>query len=736
MKPATARMSVLFTLRVCHTRRQKSTRGRLDRGAPSRCDVRGREGDAPAGGRKALDPTDPSLLLLREEIGDCYEAVTRSVAAAIGAESCHLALYDGVRREVVARRPAYTGRTKGSPQYRFPLEASAASSHVIQTEQPHLSNDPQADPLYERSIRDRGVQSVLTAPVHRDGRVVALLYVLNKAGGFTANDSRDLMALAGPVALALENVRLYGREKDRRVLNESLVEVSRVLLGTPTEENALATVLDQMWRVVHYQAAAAVLLEGDALRVAASRGGSTDVRVSLASSGALGLVLERRSPQALSDAATLLPELGIRGATGKAMAAPLTARDKVLGALVVAFEDEHATEAREGQLLAAFADHTALFLDAARLLGRERQARARAAIVARFTRLAATRLEPESLLGAAGEEILPLSGGDRVVLYVAHARNAVLIPVAHKGTAPAEEKRVGELRLDLTAPLLAPLVEERKTLVFQGETGPPPDSVTPFLGARSLLLIPLVSRDVIVGAVAVAHLSHPEPFDLVMMEFLHDVCQPLALGLENARLFATLSQMAATDELTGVANRRKFMETLRVEGVRSRRSTDPLSLLLVDLDQLKKINDRHGHQAGDTAIRHVADILTRRRRATDLPGRLGGEEFALLMPATSKEGALLTAERIVREVSGYPVPKIGTVTVSIGVATMPEDARDEEPLIRVADHRLYAAKAAGRNQVRSTSVPAELTEPGAQEAMAAEPPSPPAPEPGPGESES
>src|SRR5204863_139994 len=264
--------------------------------------------------------------------------------------------------------------------------------------------------------------------------------------------ARDPMPPAPPVGLALQNVRLYASEKDRRVLNESLLEVSRVILGTPTEDNALGTVLDQMWRVVRYQAAAAVVLEGDELRVAASRGGSVDVRVPL---------------------------------------------------------------------------------------------------------------------------------------YVANARNAVLSPVAHEGTAPAEEKRVTERRLDLSAPLLAPLVEERKTLVFQGETGPPPDSVSPFLGARSLLLIPLVSRDVIVGAVAVANLSQAVPFDPVLIEYLHDVCQPLALGLENARLFSTLTLMAATDEMTGVANRRKFMETLRVEVSRSRRTTDPLSLLLLDLDHLK-----------------------------------------------------------------------------------------------------------------------------------------------------
>src|SRR6266571_4433760 len=233
MMAASSVMSLLSTPRICHTTPQKSTPGRLDRGVPSRSD-----GPAPAAWRTpargdALELKDPSLLLLRDEVGDCYESVTRSVAAAMGAESCHLALYDAARREVVARRPPYIQRTKGVPQYRFPLDSSAASTHVIETQQPHLSNDPQSDPLYDPSIKEHGVQSVLTAPVHRDGRVVALLYVLNKPGGFDAGDAADLMMLAPPVGLALENIRLYAAEKDRRVLHESLPGVWRGGWGPP-----------------------------------------------------------------------------------------------------------------------------------------------------------------------------------------------------------------------------------------------------------------------------------------------------------------------------------------------------------------------------------------------------------------------------------------------------------------------------------------------------------------------
>jgi diguanylate cyclase (GGDEF)-like protein len=153
-----------------------------------------------------------------------------------------------------------------------------------------------------------------------------------------------------------------------------------------------------------------------------------------------------------------------------------------------------------------------------------------------------------------------------------------------------------------------------------------------------------------------------------------------------------------------MANRRRFSETFRLELSRTRRSLAPLSLVLADVDHLKKINDGYGHPAGDAAIRHVAEALGRGRRDTDLAARLGGEEFALLLPATDLNGAVKAAERIRRELSESSVPGVGAVTVSLGVATCPEDGQSEQELIRVADERLYAAKSGGRNRVCYASV--------------------------------
>jgi diguanylate cyclase (GGDEF)-like protein len=587
------------------------------------------------------------------------------------------------------------------PQYRFPLDSAPASAQVVRTGEPHLSNDPARDPLYDPGVGDRGLRSVLTVPVKRGRNVLGLIYARNKPGGFTPEDVRTLTALAGAAAVTLENIRLYAQEREGRVLNESLREVSRTLLTTLSEDAALASVLDQMWRVVRYRAASAAVIEADRLRVAASRGGDADVSFPLEAAGEIQSALESRQLSVLSDVACL-PDMGMHS-RGGAIVAPLLARGQALGAFVVAFDEDHTPGLRDGQLVSAFADHAALFLEAGAVLRRERQARSRAATVARITRLAASRHDPESLLQAVAPELLAASGAERAVLYLRHPRNAVLIPAAAAGAAPDEEERVRELRLDMTSAPLAGLFDGQGAVCFEAPANPPPGSITPFDSTLSLVIVPMPSRDETIGAALLAWVSRPRSVDPALVEFLKDVAQQVALGVENARLFAALSQMASTDELTQLSNRRRFTETLRLEVARVRRVGAPLSLVLGDLDHLKQVNDTYGHPAGDAAIRHAADAFRRGRRETDLAARLGGEEFALLLPSTDGGGAARAAERIRADLSASSVPGIGTVTVSLGVATFPDDAGSEEELVRVADERLYAAKAAGRNCVVATS---------------------------------
>jgi diguanylate cyclase (GGDEF)-like protein len=641
-------------------------------------------------------------------VGENYDAVARSAATAVGAENCHLALYDAETDELIARRPRYGAAARSIPQYRFPIAQAPASAHVVRSGQPYLSNDPGNDPLYDASVKERGVHSVLTIPVRREGPVLGLLYALNKPGGFTEEDVRVLTVVAAAAAVTIENVRLYVEERDRRVLSESLREVSRALVGTLSEQAALSTVLDQMWQVVPYQAAVAVVLEGRVLRVAAARGSDPAGEMSLDQAGDLRAAFLGRKTVVLTDAGARLPRLGLRGLAGRALGAPLLAPDEVRGAIVVVFEPEHVHAPGDERVVTAFAEHAALFLEAGALLRKERQARARAISVARITRMAAARHEPESLLEAVAPELLSASGADRVILYLRPTRGPGLTPVAWEGTTPEEEERMAGQALEPASSLLAPLLKAQ-TVLFQDEAQPPPEHLHPFTEAASLLLVPLAVRDQLLGAVSLVSTARYEHFDAAAIEFLGDVAQQVALGVENARLFLALSQMASTDELTQLANRRRFTEAFRRELGRARRTGLPLSLILVDVDHLKKVNDTYGHPSGDAAIRHVASALREGRRDTDVVARFGGEEFVLLLPGTDHLGATRAAERVRVRLSESLLETVGQVTASMGVATWPRDGATEEKLVWVADQRLYTAKEGGRNRV--VGGPAEGADP-------------------------
>lgn len=167
-----------------------------------------------------------------------------------------------------------------------------------------------------------------------------------------------------------------------------------------------------------------------------------------------------------------------------------------------------------------------------------------------------------------------------------------------------------------------------------------------------------------------------------------------------------LEELAATDALTGLWNRRHFFEAGQTELARCRRYKSPFSLLMMDLDHFKRINDGHGHAAGDEVLRAMAGLLKRNLRDVDVPARIGGEEFAVLLPSTGLEGAMVAAERIRQAVAATRLVHEGrelAFTVSVGVAGCCAETRELDEMMRVADAALYRAKQAGRNCCRSES---------------------------------
>ena len=183
------------------------------------------------------------------------------------------------------------------------------------------------------------------------------------------------------------------------------------------------------------------------------------------------------------------------------------------------------------------------------------------------------------------------------------------------------------------------------------------------------------------------------------------VLEPAAIALDNAIALQTAEALSVTDDLTRLYNSRYLNQALRREAKRAVRGRSPLSLLFLDLDGFKTVNDNHGHLAGSKALAETAAIVRGCARETDVVARFGGDEFALILPDTGHEGAMSVAMRIRDRVGATDLLTSDglsvRLTVSIGVATLPDAAGSAEELLRAADAAMYRVKASGKNGIQA-----------------------------------
>ena len=216
-------------------------------------------------------------------------------------------------------------------------------------------------------------------------------------------------------------------------------------------------------------------------------------------------------------------------------------------------------------------------------------------------------------------------------------------------------------------------------------------------GALSCILIPLTVDREHYGSLLV--LSKREETTDAELNFLKMFARQIELAITISNLFQAVKSQAISDALTGLYNRRYFEESIKKETIRANRQNQKFSVIGLDLDYLKQINDKYGHNYGDIAIKTIAEVLKKNARSIDVPARIGGEEFNIILPGIDSEGAMAAAERIRKAIENQNIPIIGKITASLGVATFFEQTDDVDELLELTDHAMYQSKHDGRNRV-------------------------------------
>jgi len=317
-------------------------------------------------------------------------------------------------------------------------------------------------------------------------------------------------------------------------------------------------------------------------------------------------------------------------------------------------------------------------------------------------------MELEELLGLIMREIRKELDLDQVFLYnFEEVENRKLLrciaspwAVSIKGISPLN------ISIEETPGILSLSVKEKKPYIVedaQRDQRVEPTLIN-LLKLKSFAVIPIVVKNNTLGILIVSKSNLKQNITEEEFAPLLLFANQVGIAIENAKLHKQTQELTIVDELTQLYNLRHFQRRLPTDMELARRYAHFLSLAMVDIDDFKHYNDTSGHLAGDRVLKQLSQILISNLRRTDAPFRYGGEEFAVILPATSREGALIILEKVRKEIEDFPFEYRekqpgGKVSVSIGIATYPIDTKNAEDLVNCADKALYQAKATGKNRM-------------------------------------
>ncbi len=390
-------------------------------------------------------------------------------------------------------------------------------------------------------------------------------------------------------------------------------------------------------------------------------------------------------------------------AGGEWLVSVLTARDKRTGLLALKSSRKRGRWGkRHLRLIQVASTHASLYLENAMLYRTSEEKVAQLSSLIRVADAIGTVSSLDHIYNMALDVVRGLFAADMALINIINHQTGLLEPVRHFGFSPRYQERN----------ISHPFERIESCYVLTNDRAFISDDVTSDLrcpnlrvekGVRSVLCVPVRSGNVIYGLLHIAS-RYPKAFNQNDVTLANAIGEQVGMAVERARLFEEINRLAITDALTGLYNRRYLTDILEEEIKRSHRYSHPLSFIMIDIDHFKFYNDRHGHPMGDDLLRRMSRLLRENVRDVDTVFRYGGEEFSILAPELDKRDVAFMADRLRKVVRSHRFPfeeeqPQGDLTISLGVASFPEDASGGEELIEHADQALYRAKRMGRDRV-------------------------------------
>jgi diguanylate cyclase (GGDEF)-like protein len=477
-----------------------------------------------------------------------------------------------------------------------------------------------------------------------------------------------------------------------------LYDASQAVLSTFELDEVLQRILVIARDYFHLQNVAILLLDKDKQElypkcVIGWDPGMESIRLGL-QQGVTGAAARQKRPIYSPDVSSNPQYVTSAKSTRSELAIPLMVQDEVVGVLDCQSENVNHFDNDTIDLLTLFSTQASMALQNARLYSLERHRARQLEVINAIARETTAVLDQEALLikvcsviqqtFMVGHVSVLLRDEDGLVMRASQGRFTPCSPT--------------EGRLPATSGLWGRSLAAGKTLIENNVR-----ANVEYLGfyreTQSRMCIPLVSFGQTLG-VLMLESDKTESFhegDVDSLEAVADIC---ATAIQNAHYVERVKQLAYLDGLTGIFNRRFFELRIVEEIDRARRFQSGMAVLMIDIDQFKRLNDEFGHLLGDEVLRQVSSIFHQQLRKIDVVCRYGGEEFAILLSQTNPQHALAVAEKLRRLVESWQFPGVPRpVTISAGVATFPDHGTTRDELVKSSDAGLYAAKQGGRNRV-------------------------------------